>query len=279
MSWALESQPCSAWYGPEIEETGRIFQCGLWRISDYEIQKSNDSIWLSNQQQKTTKFGKIVKHLLFTFPFLQNNHCQNCHIPKKATKGSMREKCQNTEFFLAHIFPHSDWIRRDTEHLSVFSPNTGKYGPEKNPYFDTFHAVVWKSKSSRFDMKVTLIYWMIAVHCFQFQNITLSSFLNGTVLLMKVTLNMKFEEFFNSFFVLLVNSDVIRVYDFRNKHFVFHFGLISTGFCVADFFFNDWNFITYFFQLPPFLPITCRYIEPYSLLSMLLVKTSFFLQW
>ena len=203
MSWALESQPCSAWYGPEIEETGRIFQCGLWRISGYEIQKSNDSIWLSNQQQKTTKFGKIVKHLLFTFPFLQNNHCQNCHIPKKATKGSMREKCQNTEFFLAYIFPHSDWIRRDTEHLSVFSPNTGKYGPEKNPYFDTFHAVVWKSKSSRFDMKVTLIYWMIAVHCFQFQNITLSSFLNGTVLLMKVTLNMKFEEFFNSFYEFL----------------------------------------------------------------------------
>ena len=25
-------------------------------------------------------------------------------------------------------FPHSDWIRRDTEHLSVFSPNAGKYG-------------------------------------------------------------------------------------------------------------------------------------------------------
>ena len=23
----------------------------------------------------------------------------------------------------------------------VFSPDTGKYGPEKTPYFDTFHAV------------------------------------------------------------------------------------------------------------------------------------------
>ena len=33
-------------------------------------------------------------------------------------------------------------IRRDTEiHLSVFSPNTGKYGPEITPYLDTFHAV------------------------------------------------------------------------------------------------------------------------------------------
>ena len=26
-------------------------------------------------------------------------------------------------------------------YLSVFSPNSGKYGPEKTPYLDTFHAV------------------------------------------------------------------------------------------------------------------------------------------
>ena len=35
----------------------------------------------------------------------------------------LREKCPNTEFFLARIFPHSDWIRRDTKYV-------GKYGPE-----------------------------------------------------------------------------------------------------------------------------------------------------
>ena len=28
---------------------------------------------------------------------------------------------------LVRIFPHSDWIGRDTSHLSVFSPNAGKY--------------------------------------------------------------------------------------------------------------------------------------------------------
>ena len=27
------------------------------------------------------------------------------------------------------------------EYLFVFSPNAGKYGPEKNPYLDSFHAV------------------------------------------------------------------------------------------------------------------------------------------
>ena len=31
---------------------------------------------------------------------------------------------------LVRIFPQSDWIRRDTLYLSVFSPNAGKYGPE-----------------------------------------------------------------------------------------------------------------------------------------------------
>ena len=46
------------------------------------------------------------------------------------------EKCPNMEFFLVRIFPHSDWIRRDTEYLYVFSPNKRKYGPEKTPYLD-----------------------------------------------------------------------------------------------------------------------------------------------
>ena len=32
--------------------------------------------------------------------------------------------------FLLHIFPHFDWIRRDTEYFSAFSPNVGRYRPE-----------------------------------------------------------------------------------------------------------------------------------------------------
>ena len=57
------------------------------------------------------------------------------------TQVALREKCPNTDIFLVRIFPHSDWIRRDTPYLSVFSPNVGKYRPEKTPYLDTFHAV------------------------------------------------------------------------------------------------------------------------------------------
>ena len=41
-------------------------------------------------------------------------------------KFSLREKCPIRSFF---------W--------SVFSPNTEKYGPEKTPYLDNFHAVIY----------------------------------------------------------------------------------------------------------------------------------------
>ena len=51
------------------------------------------------------------------------------------------QKYPNTEFFLVRIFPYSVWIRKDTPCLSVFSPHAGKYGPEKTPYLDNFHAV------------------------------------------------------------------------------------------------------------------------------------------
>ena len=37
-------------------------------------------------------------------------------------------------------------LRRFTEQLSVFSPNTGKYGSEKTPYLNTFHVVSVISK-------------------------------------------------------------------------------------------------------------------------------------
>ena len=30
----------------------------------------------------------------------------------------------------------------NTDYLSVFSPNTVKYGPEETPYLDTFHKVI-----------------------------------------------------------------------------------------------------------------------------------------
>ena len=55
---------------------------------------------------------------------------------------SLREKCPNTDFFLVRIFPHLDWMGRDTEYLFVFSPNAVKYGLEKAQYLDTFRTAI-----------------------------------------------------------------------------------------------------------------------------------------
>ena len=35
------------------------------------------------------------------------------------------------EYFLVRIFPHSDWIRRDTDYPAIIIPNGRKYGPGK----------------------------------------------------------------------------------------------------------------------------------------------------
>ena len=51
--------------------------------------------------------------------------------------GALHENCPNTEFFLLRVFLCSGTEYGDL----LFSPNNGKYGPEKNPYLDTFHAV------------------------------------------------------------------------------------------------------------------------------------------
>ena len=41
-------------------------------------------------------------------------------------------------------------------YFSVFSPNTGKYGPETTPYLDTFYAVVNSKRLSQRDVLLGL---------------------------------------------------------------------------------------------------------------------------
>ena len=43
--------------------------------------------------------------------------------------------------FSGPYFPAFELMQIDTPHLSVFSPNAGKYWPEKKTNTDTFHAV------------------------------------------------------------------------------------------------------------------------------------------
>ena len=71
--------------------------------------------------------------------------------------------CPNTEFFLVRIFLHSDWIRRDSKYLSVFSPNAGKCGREK-----TLTKWYWKRKPieiGTFFIHLTKIFTSKELHC------------------------------------------------------------------------------------------------------------------
>ena len=54
---------------------------------------------------------------------------------------ALHEKYPYSEFFWSDIFQRLDRIQKDTDYLSVFSPNAGKYGP-KTPNTDTFCAVL-----------------------------------------------------------------------------------------------------------------------------------------
>ena len=47
----------------------------------------------------------------------------------------------NLSSFFWSVFSRIRTEYGETSYLSVFIPNTGKYGSEKTPYLDTFHAM------------------------------------------------------------------------------------------------------------------------------------------
>ena len=51
---------------------------------------------------------------------------------------TLHEKCPNTELFLVCIYLYSNRIRKFIMQISVFSPNTGNYGPEIARYLELF---------------------------------------------------------------------------------------------------------------------------------------------
>ena len=96
------------------------------------------------------KWMFLIILLMLATLFIYRKHCDarvfyensiNCFIlailrsirdiSMKRFLSTLYEMCPNTEFFLVRLFPHSDWLRRDTKYLSIFSPNAGKYGPGK----------------------------------------------------------------------------------------------------------------------------------------------------
>ena len=101
-----------------------------------------------------TQFKYIKLDFTFTLPQKSNNF-------RPSHQDYNGEKCPNVQFFLIRIFPYSGRIQRNTEYLSVFTPNAEKYGPEKTPYLDTFHAVLFASKI----VKIKILQVLCFSHC------------------------------------------------------------------------------------------------------------------
>ena len=61
--------------------------------------------------------------------------------------------------FLVRIFPHLNWIWRDTPYLFVFSPNAEKYGPEKLRIQALFTSWIIPDQ-----LRIIWKYWTTATH-------------------------------------------------------------------------------------------------------------------
>ena len=95
---------------------------------------------------------KTLQSFAFGYFDLNTNELY-CEYDEKRTYGGFIVVTKDTAWkvsvsgvSLVRIFPHSYWIRRYTEYLSLFSPNAGKYGPEKLRVRTLFTQWKWNEK-------------------------------------------------------------------------------------------------------------------------------------
>ena len=97
-------------------------------------------------------FTHIIPALFLPIILLNIIFLQSCVTSISLLLYTLCEKCPMTEFFLVRAFASL-----------CFSPNAGKYGPEKTPYLDKFCTVI-----------VNMVVWFVGlVNAFNcWQNIT-----------------------------------------------------------------------------------------------------------
>ena len=118
----------------------QLLSLKLWHLLEYakltEMVKQSDHTFANalNYIRLSIVDGntnKVLKVKFIDQP--EENYLDTLHIWKCANsidKSSTAWKVSVFGVILVRIFPLSDWIRRGTENLSVFSPNAGKSGPE-----------------------------------------------------------------------------------------------------------------------------------------------------
>ena len=88
------------------------------------------NLWIQKEQKS---FARSFSRMFFGSAWYAYYDLSNLSL-------TLHEKCPNTEFFLDRIFPHSDWIRRDTVQIrsffwSVFSRIRVEYGEIRSQRF------------------------------------------------------------------------------------------------------------------------------------------------
>ena len=101
-----------------------------------ELEASEDS-----QSNFVELFPNIPKFLEFRFKFLHQYHAQSSSSLKRK-----RVSNDKVSLIIFTLTKKPEWhcvksIQIRSFFWSTFSPKTGKYGQEKAPYLETFHAV------------------------------------------------------------------------------------------------------------------------------------------
>ena len=117
--------------------------CEHWKILSHGQRVLNSNGKISCFKNKLLNFSwtkKISNESFLTFRELQPLVSYKRVFCKKNTCTGTAWRVSKYGDFSGPYFPHSDWIRRGTDYLSVFSPNEGKYGPEKTlPYSESWY--------------------------------------------------------------------------------------------------------------------------------------------
>ena len=98
------------------------FSRNFHKHSRPKIRSNTADWWRIVLRFQSSSLNDRKQFLWTAFWDIEINLCELC--ASHCIKGVRIRSYSGPDF--SRIFPHSDWIRRDTEYLSVFSPNAGK---------------------------------------------------------------------------------------------------------------------------------------------------------
>ena len=97
--------------------------------------------WYEND--KTSFERHSIENFFSQFALHQIINNKSTHIPDAYSSCTNLVHCMKSVQIRSFFWSVLSIFGLNMEIYSAFSPNTGKYGPEKTPYLDLFHVVVF----------------------------------------------------------------------------------------------------------------------------------------